>query len=68
MNLSRYDLRAVVDPQARTAKFIRGLQPRLREALASMLLRDFATATRNSETEIARNQGRYREPKNRDGG
>ena len=67
VNLSRYATKAVADPRARTAKFIRGLRPRLWEALAPMLLRDFAAtaaAVKNTETEIARNQGRHREPKN----
>ena len=58
VNLSRYASEAVADPRARTAKFIQGLRPRLQEALASMLLTDFATAAtvaKNTKTEIACN-------------
>ena len=69
VSLSRYAPEVVADPRARTAKFIRGLRPRLREALAPMLLTDFAAAAaaaRNTETEIARNQGRHKESENRD--
>ena len=67
MNLSRYVPEVVANPRARTAKFIRGLRSRLWEALAPMLLTDFAAATaaaKNTETEIARNQGRQRKLKN----
>ena len=55
VNLSRYAPEEVANPRARTAKFILGLRPRLWEALAPMLLTDFATATaaaRNTEIEI----------------